>query len=101
MKRLIAECDVIVENLASGVMDRRGLGYETLVDVRPDLVMASISGYGETGPLRAYMGYGPAIAPISGLSALSGYPGEPPSEVGPALYFMNALVVDQLFQNGC
>ena len=85
VKELVAHCDVLVENFATGVMERLGLGYETLREIRPDLIMASISGYGETGPWREYMGYGPAISPLSGLSSLSGYVGEAPSEVGLSL----------------
>jgi len=85
VKELVAHCDVLVENFATGVMERLGLGYETLREIRPDLIMASISGYGETGPWRDYMGYGPAISPLSGLSSLSGYIGEGPSEVGLSL----------------
>ena len=85
VKELVAHCDVLVENFATGVMERLGLGYETLREIRPDLIMASISGYGETGPWREYMGYGPAISPLSGLSSLSGYVGEQPSEVGLSL----------------
>jgi len=85
VKQLVAHCDVLVENFATGVMERLGLGYETLREIRPDLIMASVSGYGETGPWREYMGYGPAISPLSGLSSLSGYVGEGPSEVGLSL----------------
>jgi crotonobetainyl-CoA:carnitine CoA-transferase CaiB-like acyl-CoA transferase len=85
VKELVAHCDVLVENFATGVMDRLGLDYASLCEVRPDLIMASISGYGETGPWREYMGYGPAISPLSGLSSLSGYLGEGPSEVGISL----------------
>jgi crotonobetainyl-CoA:carnitine CoA-transferase CaiB-like acyl-CoA transferase len=85
VKELVAHCDVLVENFATGVMERLGLGYEALREIRPDLIMASISGYGETGPWREYMGYGPAISPLSGLSSLSGYVGEPASEVGLSL----------------
>ncbi len=84
-KRLIASCDVVVENFATGVMERLGLGYEVLRELRPDLIYASISGYGETGPYRHYMGYGPAIGPLSGLSSLSGYPGGGPRELGISL----------------
>jgi len=47
--------------------------------------MASISGFGQTGPWSHYMGYGPAIVPIAGLSSLSGYPGGDPREVGISL----------------
>jgi benzylsuccinate CoA-transferase BbsF subunit len=81
-KQLVQKCDVIVENFATGVMDRLGLGYEDLRKVKPDLIMASISGYGHTGPQRHYMGYGPATAPLAGLSSLTGYVGGPPQEVG-------------------
>jgi crotonobetainyl-CoA:carnitine CoA-transferase CaiB-like acyl-CoA transferase len=84
-KRLVAECDVVLDNFATGVMERLGLGYEALRAVKPDLIVASISGYGETGPLQGYMGYGPAVAPLAGLSSLSGYPGGGPREVGISL----------------
>jgi len=53
-----------------------------LKKIKPDIIMASISGYGHTGPLRNYMGYGPAIAPLTGLSSLTGYEGGSPQEVG-------------------
>ncbi len=81
-KELIKTCDVVVENFATGVMDHLGLGYKELKQIKPDIIMASISGYGHTGPQKKYMGYGPAIAPLTGLSSLTGYPGGPPQEVG-------------------
>lgn len=81
-KQLIAKSDVVVENFATGVMDQLGLSYEVLTQVKPDIIMASISGYGHTGPQRKYMGYGPAVAPLTGLASLSGYPGGPPQELG-------------------
>lgn len=84
-KRLITSADVVVENFATGVMERLGLGYEVLRELKPDLIYASISGYGETGPYRHYMGYGPAIGPLSGLSSLTGYPGGGPRELGISL----------------
>ena len=85
LKRLIADCDVLTENFASGVMDRLGLGWEVLKEINPRLIMASISGYGHTGPWASYSAYGPATPPISGLSAVSGYVGGDPQEVGLAL----------------
>ena len=84
-KRIVASCDVVVENFATGVMDRLGLGYDALRAVRPDLIYASISGYGDAGPWRDYMAYGPAIGPLAGLSALSGYQGGEPRELGISL----------------
>ncbi len=79
---LIEKSDIVVENFATGVMERLGLGYEELAKRNPALIMASISGYGHTGPQKNYMGYGPAIVPLTGLSSLTGYPGHGPQEVG-------------------
>jgi crotonobetainyl-CoA:carnitine CoA-transferase CaiB-like acyl-CoA transferase len=81
-KELIKQSDIVVENFATGVMDRLGLSYDELKTIKPDLIMASISGYGHTGPQRNYMAYGPAIPPLTGLSSLTGYVGGPPQEVG-------------------
>ncbi len=81
-KELIAKSDVVVDNFATGVMERLGLGYEELKKIKSDIIMASISGYGHTGPQKNYMAYGPAIAPLTGLSSLTGYAGGPPQEVG-------------------
>jgi crotonobetainyl-CoA:carnitine CoA-transferase CaiB-like acyl-CoA transferase len=83
-KRLATTCDVVIQNFATGVMERLGLGYEELKKAKPDLIMASISGYGQTGPHRQYMGYGPAMGPLSGLASLTGYVDGPPQEVGMA-----------------
>ena len=82
IKALIEKSDVVVENFATGVMERLSIGYEELTKQNPDLIMASISGYGHTGPQRKYMGYGPAIVPLTGLSSLTGYPDSGPQEVG-------------------
>src|SRR2546425_8831487 len=81
-KELIRKSEVVVENFATGVMDHLGLGYEELKKIKPDIIMASISGYGHTGPQRHYMAYGPAVAPLTGLSSLTGYAAGPPQEVG-------------------
>lgn len=81
-RRLCAASDVVVENFASGVMDRMGLGWERLRAAKPDLVMISLSGYGAHGPDCDKVSYGPAQVPLSGLSSLTGYRGHPPMHVG-------------------
>ncbi len=81
-RELIQHSDVVVDNFATGVMDKLGFGYDALKQLKPDLIVASISGYGHTGPQKNYMAYGPAIAPLTGLSSLTGYPDGPPAEVG-------------------
>jgi crotonobetainyl-CoA:carnitine CoA-transferase CaiB-like acyl-CoA transferase len=79
---LVKESDVVVQNFATGVMDRLGLGYAALKGFNPKIILASISGYGQTGPYKDYMGYGPAMPPLTGLSAATGYVGGGPEEIG-------------------
>jgi crotonobetainyl-CoA:carnitine CoA-transferase CaiB-like acyl-CoA transferase len=81
-RRLCAASDVVAENFAAGVMDRAGLGYETLRRLRPDLIMIALSGYGATGPDSDKVSYGPAQVPLSGMSSVTGYRGFPPMHVG-------------------
>jgi len=73
-RRLVAASDVVIENYSAGVMDKLGLGYDALVRAKPDLIMCSSSGYGDTGPYRHYVTWGPNIEALSGLSTLSGFP---------------------------
>ena len=75
-------CDVVTDNFAAGVMDRLGLGYQQFRAKRPDIVMLSMSGYGQTGPLKSYVSYGPPAAATAGFFSLSGYAGHGPSEIG-------------------
>ncbi|MDE0845806.1 MAG: CaiB/BaiF CoA transferase family protein [Actinomycetota bacterium] len=84
-KEIALKCDVVLSNFGTGVMDRFGMGYEDLVADRSDVIVATISGYGQEGPYSKYIGYGPTTAPLSGLSSLTGYEGGDPEEVGVAL----------------
>jgi len=81
-KKLVAKSDIVVQNFSAGAIDRMGLGYETLKQIKPDIIMISICGYGQTGPERQYMGYGPASVPLAGISSLTGYRDIGPAEVG-------------------
>lgn len=81
-KQLVAKSDIVTENFAGGVMDRMGLGYETLKQINPKIIMISLSGYGTTGPEKEYISYGPAQVPMSGLASLTGYKGWRPMHVG-------------------
>jgi benzylsuccinate CoA-transferase BbsF subunit len=72
-KRLVSISDIVVENFAPGVLQRLGLHYEALKQVKPDIIMISLSGYGQTGPLCHYVSYGPAQVPMAGFSTLTGY----------------------------
>ncbi len=82
VKKLAAQSDIVVQNFSAGAIERMGFGYDTLRGVKPDIIMVSICGYGQTGPERTYMGYGPASVPLAGISSLSGYRDKGPAEVG-------------------
>jgi crotonobetainyl-CoA:carnitine CoA-transferase CaiB-like acyl-CoA transferase len=75
---LAAKCDIIVENLRPGAIDRLGLGYEVVKSARPDIIFVSMGMYGNDGPLAYQTGYAPCFVALGGLSALVGYEGEPP-----------------------
>jgi benzylsuccinate CoA-transferase BbsF subunit len=81
-RRLASKCDVVTENFAAGVVERLGLGYETLRELRPDLIMLSISGFGRSGPYRNLAGYGPAVSALSGFVGATGYQGGRPQQLG-------------------
>ena len=78
-RKLVAISDVVIENMRPGVMDRLGLGYKDLVNVKPDIIMASISGWGSKGPLRSYTAYAPCFSSFSGVANLTGYADEEPN----------------------
>ncbi|HJX14069.1 MAG TPA: CoA transferase [Dehalococcoidales bacterium] len=76
--RIVGISDVVIENFSPRVMDNWGLGYEELKKIKPDIIMASISGLGNYGPLRDYYMYVPGMEGMSGLTDNTGYPdGEP------------------------
>jgi crotonobetainyl-CoA:carnitine CoA-transferase CaiB-like acyl-CoA transferase len=75
---LVSECDVVVENFATGVLERLGLGYEALSATRPDIVLLSASGLGRTGPDASRVAYGTLIQCYTGFATLNGYPGTSP-----------------------
>ena len=85
VKGLIAEADVVFQNFATGVLERMGLDYDVMRTINPKIILASVSGYGQTGPYRTYMGYGPATGPLAGLASATGFPGEGPEETGVAM----------------
>ncbi len=64
------------------MIDRLGVGYESLRIARPDLIMISLAGFGQTGPFRNYVSYGPIMAAHSGMQALTTYPGDHPRSLG-------------------
>lgn len=73
--RLAEKADVVVENYATGVVDKLGLSYDVLSRANPRLVMLSTTGFGDSGPYARYVSWGPNLEAMSGLGAASGFPG--------------------------
>lgn len=81
VRRLLPHVDVIVENNATGVMDRLGLGWETVSAINPRLIMVGTQLYGDRGPWAAKKGYGPSARAIGGLTWLWAHGPEAPRGV--------------------
>jgi len=71
--QLTAISDIVIENFSPRVMSNWGLNYEKLKAVRPDIIMVSMSGFGQTGPWRDFVAFGPTIQALSGLTYLSSF----------------------------
>ncbi|MBI2876680.1 MAG: CoA transferase [Candidatus Tectomicrobia bacterium] len=77
VRELVAISDVVLDNFTPQVLDRLGLGYEALRQIRPDLILISMSAAGQSGPLRDIRTYAPALTSLAGLEGLVGYAGGP------------------------
>jgi crotonobetainyl-CoA:carnitine CoA-transferase CaiB-like acyl-CoA transferase len=79
---LARRADVVVENFLPGVADRLGLGYGAVSAANPAVVYVSVTGFGQTGPHARRAGYNTIAQGMSGIMALTGMPGNPPTKVG-------------------
>jgi len=79
---LAAKCDILIENYRPGVMDRLGLGYETLSAINPRLIYCAISGFGMTGPLRDRPSFDIVLQALSGALSVNGEAGGAPTKLG-------------------
>jgi crotonobetainyl-CoA:carnitine CoA-transferase CaiB-like acyl-CoA transferase len=82
VKRLVPACDVLIEAFSPRVMGNFGLTYGVLCDLKPDLIMISMSGYGQTGRHSDYGAYGMGLEPASGIASITGYRGTGPTRTG-------------------
>jgi crotonobetainyl-CoA:carnitine CoA-transferase CaiB-like acyl-CoA transferase len=76
-KELAKKVDVLVENFSPGTMDKLGLDSKTITKLNPKIIYASISAYGQTGPLRDYPGFDPVSQAMGGMVAVTGFPDQP------------------------
>ena len=92
---LAAVSDIVIESFRPHVMQNFRLDYDSLRQVRPDIIMCSISGYGSEGAAAEFPAYGTSVESITGIPSLMGYPGEMPMTSGIAypdpVTGMNAL----------
>lgn len=96
---LVGRSDALIENFTPGTLDRLGIGFERLRQANPAIVVLSLSGYGQSGPLRDSLAYGPMMDAATGLSSATTYADGIPravngwaADVGGALHGCAALV---------
>ncbi len=80
--RLSERCDVFVQNMRPGLVDRVGLGFEALRERNPRIVYCSIGAFGDVGPLREHPGYDPLMQAAGGIMSVTGEAGRPPVRLG-------------------
>jgi len=79
---LIATADILIENFKPGTLETWGLGWDTLSQLNPRLIMVRVSGYGQTGPYHQRPGFAAIAESMGGLRYVVGYPDRPPVRVG-------------------
>jgi formyl-CoA transferase len=85
MLELVRVADAVCENFRPGTLERWNLGYERLSEVNPGIVLARVSGYGQTGPYAQRAGYASVAEAMGGLRYINGFPGEAPPRTGISL----------------
>src|SRR5690625_216889 len=85
LRQLLDEADVLIENFRPGTLERLGFGPDELWTTNPGLVIARVSGYGQTGSASHKPGYAAVAEAASGLRHMNGYPGQPPPRTGISL----------------
>ena len=90
--RLVRRADVVVENFRRGVMEGLGLSFARLREANPDIILASISSQGETGPDAGHVSYGSTLEALSGLAWVTGYQGGKPEVSGRDVNYPDQIV---------
>ena len=85
LEALVGSSDVLIENFRPGVADRLGIGYAALEPLNPGLVYASISGFGQDGPLAGRPAYDLVVQAMSGLMDVTGQRDGPPTAIGESM----------------
>jgi crotonobetainyl-CoA:carnitine CoA-transferase CaiB-like acyl-CoA transferase len=92
LEEIVSTSDVVLENFRPGVMDKLGFGYEQLAKINTRIIYASLSAFGQSGPMRDFPGMDLILQATSGIMGLTGSPGGPPVRPAPSLADMTAGV---------
>lgn len=82
IKKLYSKVDVVLENFKFGTIDKLGIGYEVAKEINPEIIFASITGFGQTGPLRKKTAYDNVVECMCGFMEMTGYPDGPAMRSG-------------------
>lgn len=82
LKRLLRDADVVIENYTPRVMEKFGLGFDTLREIKPDIIMISLPGFGADVTWRDYVAFGMSTEQMSGIAHLTGYEDDGPLFTG-------------------
>ncbi len=82
LKELVIRSDVVIENFGPGVNKKLGLDYESLKQIKPDIIAVAVSAYGQYGPYAYRSGFDCVAQAMSGIMWLTGFPGGPPTKAG-------------------
>ena len=85
VKKLVKEADIVIENFKPKTLEKLGLGWDTLSEINPKLIMVRVSGYGQNGPYSSSPGFAAISESMGGLRYLSGYQDRAPVRVGVSL----------------
>lgn len=82
IRKLYAQVDVVLENFKFGTIDKLGIGYDVAKEINPEIIFASITGFGQTGPLRKNTAYDNVVECMCGFMEMTGYPDGPAMRSG-------------------
>ncbi len=85
VKALVKDADIVLENFKYGTLAKMGLDYEALKEINPGIIFASLSGFGQSGPLKALAAYDNVVQSMCGVMDITGYEGGDPLRVGPGI----------------
>lgn len=85
LRKIALECDVVIENFKPGTMAKMGMDPDELLTQKPDLIFASVSGFGANGPLAHQPGFDQIAQGYSGLMSVTGTPETGPTRIGVAI----------------